>query len=125
MRGDSDVGRFKGCPATTTPEIQPGAADVDLVAELPAAPAEAGKPQTVEVTVTNRGRGGGGSQRYSLVLALVDRDLTRQVAESNEANNLDCVPAELGGQAVVRNDLSRLFGSAALIQINEPARWGI
>ncbi len=169
------MGRFKGCPEATIPESRSGSTDVDLVPNVRAARAQAGKPQTVEMTVMNRGRGGGGNQRHSLVLALVDRDLTRQasqvlsrglspasgdvlahkrqwvtrvpgaghservavmlniparlpddaslywcafvdserrIAESNEANNLDCAAAGGGGQTVARDDLSKLFGSA-------------
>ncbi|HSH42214.1 MAG TPA: hypothetical protein VK973_08845 [Arenicellales bacterium] len=165
--GDRERISLEGCDGPVAPA---GAADVDLAAEIRAGVLRPGATQMVEVLIPNRGRSGTPrNERYRVMLALVDRDLTRTVGmkmgsrgslveknqwmirvpaagqservsiainvparlpdpgslhwcafadhdghieELNERNNLACVPASGGTQAVARDDLSKLFGSA-------------
>ena len=181
----------KGCakefitqPEVKTPELeQPD--NVDLIPEIQPQILRPGKAQMMKVSVLNRGQSQAQRQRYQLLLALVDRDLThsasairslssgfapntaevlvrkrqwvlripaggqrehvslsmniptqlpdiaslfwcayadsdRSVPEVNEGNNLNCVPASSGRQTIMRNDLSKQFGSKARQQKLEP-----
>jgi len=72
VSGDRDRIRLEACPS---PAEQ--ADGTDLAPRIIAGALRPGETQTVEVSVTNRGRSQPGNRRHRLVLVLADRDVSR------------------------------------------------